>query len=62
MDPAAFAKYAVYFDTCRVRRNELSYEGVEVVSETELEEVLRNVPEFQLAVEEWLAKNHPVLG
>jgi hypothetical protein len=58
-NPGVFAEYAAYFDICRVRRNELSYEGVEVVSETELEELLRKLPAFERAVDKWLRQNRP---
>jgi hypothetical protein len=60
--PKAFSSYAVYFDTCRTLRNELSYKAVDIVSEAELEEILKMVPEFEAAVEKWLAENHPELA
>ncbi len=58
-DPGIFLDYATYFDTCRALRNELTYEGPAGISETELEEVLRVVPEFRQAIEAWIALNHP---
>jgi hypothetical protein len=61
-DPETFSIHAAYFDTCRTVRNELSYDGPEGVSETELEEILRLVPEFERTVEAWLARNHPELA
>jgi len=61
-DPKAFADYVAYFDICRTLRNELSYESAEVISETELAEILRKVPEFKEAGECWVTKNHPELG
>ena len=38
-DPKLFARQAAYFNVCREKRNELSYEMVGVVSELEAEEL-----------------------
>ena len=54
-----FSTHAAYFDICRTVRNELSYDNPEGVSETELKEILRLVPEFKRAVDSWLARHHP---
>lgn len=61
-DSEIFSTYAAYFDTCRTVRNELSYDGPEGVSDTELEEILRLVPEFERAVQVWLERTHPELA
>jgi hypothetical protein len=58
-DPEAFSAHATYFDACRTMRNELAYNDPERVSDTELDEILRLVPEFARAVEAWLQRNHP---
>jgi hypothetical protein len=58
-DPGVFLSYATYFDTCRALRNELTYEGPEGISETELDEILSVAPQFKRAVETWIALNHP---
>ena len=60
-DPKRFKQLAAYFDTCRRKRNDLSYEDVDVVTESELAEILREVPAFQKLVEEWLRERHPDL-
>ena len=60
-DPKLFARFAVYFNTCRRKRNDLSYEAVDIVTESELTELLGEVPVFQQLVEEWLRERHPGL-
>ena len=60
-DPKLFARQAAYFNACREKRNELSYEMAGVVSELEAEELLREVPEFETAVSRWVDARHPEL-
>jgi|SRR5580765_2047962 len=57
-DSKLFAKNAVYFNTCREKRNELSYEMAGVVSEHEANELLAEVPGFELVVLEWIQQHH----
>lgn len=52
---------ADYLDDCREKRNELSYEAANVVTETEVEELLTRTKELQSLVESWIAANHPHL-
>jgi hypothetical protein len=54
-----FAADASYLNSCRRKRNELSYEFVGAVTEAELSELLRKVPAFQKLVEEWLRERYP---
>jgi len=61
-DSKLFARYAAYFNACREKRNELSYEMAGVVSELEAQELLREVPEFEVAVGRWLETRHPDLA
>jgi hypothetical protein len=61
-DPEAFSSYAAYFDVCRVLRNRLSYEVADVVSETELDEILAKIRELEISVETWLSENHPAFA
>ena len=58
-DSSTFAGYAAYFDNCRGLRNQLSYEAIDVVSETDLAELVEKVPEFEREVEAWLNTHHP---
>ena len=60
-DPTAFARYAVYFNLCREKRNELAYVAPERVSEQEVAEILREVPAFARLVEQWLKDRRPTL-
>ncbi len=55
-DSKSFAKYAAYFNTCREKRNTLSYELAGVVTDSEAEELLREVPAFQVGL-----MGHPVI-
>jgi hypothetical protein len=49
VSPSLFAR-AVYFNTCRSKRNELSYEMSGVVSKLEAEELVAEIPEFEAVV------------
>ena len=52
------AKLAKYFNTCRKKRNMVDYNLANVVTETELRELLKNVKDFKTLIEDWIAKNH----
>jgi uncharacterized protein (UPF0332 family) len=52
---------ADYFETCRRKRNYIDYDASEVVTETEVEEILEKAREFHELVEEWITKRHPSL-
>jgi len=52
---------ADYLNLCRDKRNELSYEAADVVTETEAQELITKTQELQTLVEAWLAQNHPNL-
>jgi hypothetical protein len=51
--------YAIYFDVCRRKRNLAEYDRSAVASETEVQELLKQVSEFQMLVEDWISKSHP---
>jgi uncharacterized protein (UPF0332 family) len=53
---------ASYFDRCRRKRNEISYDMADVVTDTEVEEILDQAGKFQQTVEAWIAKQHPQWG
>jgi hypothetical protein len=55
------AKTANYFDRCRRKRNELSYDAAGIVSDVEVDEILAKATALQGTVEAWIAKNHPRL-
>ncbi len=50
---------ADYFETCRWKRNNIDYDAAEVDTETEANEILEKAREFQILVENWIAKYHP---
>jgi hypothetical protein len=50
---------ADYFETCRRKRNIIDYDSVEVATETEAKELLKNARDFQAMIEVWIAKHHP---
>jgi uncharacterized protein (UPF0332 family) len=55
----SIARLAVYFETCRRKRNQLDYDVADVASDTEAAEILEKAKEFKQAVETWIAANHP---
>ncbi len=50
---------ADYFDTCRRKRNNIDYDGSEIVTETETTELLEKANKFRDVVEAWITKEHP---
>ena len=56
------AKLAKYFDACRRKRNLVDYNLANVVTETELDELLEKAAEFRAMIEDWITKNHPQLA
>ncbi|MBI1849130.1 MAG: hypothetical protein HYR85_02170 [Planctomycetes bacterium] len=55
------AQKADYFDRCRRKRNEFSYDVAGVVSAREAQELLEHTRQFEKTVEAWIAKHHPTL-
>ncbi len=58
---ASFETIAVYFDSCRRSRNDLSYDTASAVSESDARELLARTLEFRDRLEGWLRRNHPDL-
>ncbi len=54
-------KYADYFETCRRKRNTIDYTFSNVATETEAQEIRVQASQFYGEVEDWIAKNHPLL-
>jgi hypothetical protein len=50
---------ALYFDRCRRKRNDLSYDAAGIISETEAEELLEEAGRFRVSVESWISKYYP---
>jgi hypothetical protein len=53
------SKDAGYFDRCRRKRNELTYERADVVSSKDAEDVLLEATKFGETVEDWISDHHP---
>lgn len=51
-----------YFDTCRRKRNHIDYDGSQIVSRTETDELIAKVREYKGIVEAWIDANHPNLS
>jgi uncharacterized protein (UPF0332 family) len=52
-------KLAKYFNACRKKRNKVDYNFANIVTETELNELLEKATEFKKLIEDWLSKNYP---
>lgn len=52
---------ARYFETCRRKRNMLTYHSAGVVTADQADELVREVRAFREAVVGWLAREHPGL-
>ena len=55
-DPGTFARYSAYLDTCRAKRNDLSYDLARATSETEVRELLKVIPGLAGVVDSWVAR------
>ena len=51
--------FAKYFNACRKKRNRVDYNLTNVVTETELKELLSKADEFKALVEDWIFDNYP---
>jgi len=51
-----------YFERCRRKRNDLSYERAGIVSALEAEEILREAALLRDQVEAWISEHHPGLA
>jgi hypothetical protein len=59
-DPA-FNALAVYFDACRMKRNDCEYDFAGGVSDTEADSLLQTVQAFAADVGVWMRAHHPQL-
>jgi len=51
-----------YFELCRRKRNELSYEAANLVTGRQAKEILEETRKLVRIVEEWIRARHPSLG
>lgn len=59
---ASMSKTAAYFDRCRRKRNELSYDAAGIASEVEATELREEAYRFQADVHAWIKTHHPALS
>ena len=50
-----------YLDSCRIKRNELSYDAANLIGESDANELVEKAEELRDLVEHWIAQNHPNL-
>lgn len=55
---AEAARFAAYFDRCRMKRNVIDYLSASVATTTEAKELLREARDFYSLVERWIATNY----
>jgi hypothetical protein len=58
MGPSITA-HAVYFDTCRRKRNLVDYDVAHIITETEARELFEKAHEFHQLVEDWITQHYP---
>lgn len=58
---ADFETLAVYLDSCRQMRNDLSYDAAGIVSERDAKELVEQTERFSNRVDTWLEAHHPSL-
>ena len=56
------SRFAEYYESCRRKRNELTYERAGVVHQTELDEILERTRRLGELVETWIWNQHPQLS
>lgn len=56
-----FETLAVYFDSCRQMRNDLSYDAASIVSDSDAKELVEKAEGFSICVDTWLKTHHPAL-
>ena len=56
-----YQNLARYYDSCRRKRNVAEYHQPDQISDSELQELIESVAEFQKQVYQWLQDNHPKL-
>ena len=59
---ASGAQTAAYFDRCRRKRNDLSYDSADIASEAEARELRREVEAFRVTALAWIEKHYPRLA
>lgn len=60
-DPS-FLKMAIYFDAARDKRNDFSYESPVLISDTDADDLLKAVEQFQQDSQAWIKATDPTLA
>ena len=58
---STFAALSVYFDGCRMKRNDCEYDFAGGVSDTDADGLLKSAQQFAVAVEAWIKAHYPAL-
>lgn len=58
---SSFAVMAVYFDRARDQRNDFMYDAPTAISDTDAEELVKEVAQFVIECENWISKHYPAL-
>jgi hypothetical protein len=58
---SAFIKAAVHFDAARRKRNDFSYDTPVSISDTDADELVQAVQQFQHEIEQWIHARDPTL-
>ena len=58
----AFLKMAIYFDQAREKRNDFSYDAPVLISDTDADDLVQAVEQFQLDCEAWIDAHHTSLS
>ena len=61
LGPSA-ARMGKYLNKCRRKRNELSYEAAGIATDSEADELTREVTRLRSSVEAWISEKHPPLS
>ena len=56
------APYAIFFDTCRRKRNMVDYDMSGIASLTEVEQVISEAVAILALAEQWISQSHPSLS
>ena len=59
---ASVSARTAYFDSCRRKRNQLSYDNAGSVSLSDAEQLRNKAEDFRKQVQDWLSKHHPHLA
>jgi hypothetical protein len=56
---AQASPYAVHFEMCRRKRNQVDYDTTNAATETQTADLLKKAEEFRVLVKAWIEKNYP---